>query len=926
MKQVIEDILNNTILPEYEDLICGFEIKEPHERFDAKGDTPFKFISVTVTFIAGYGTKYWPITLSVRDKFDDIMNDIWDVIYNYTNIATDVYHKTVSKCEGKVIHIKESKEKSSKLNLAKKLIYELFSEVSFIKIGEYHGKPLIKVYFDSDDTAANIESFFTHEICDTLKDYTGGEIICNPGWGPEWRTNRNNPDILIDAILLKYDDEGNVINESETDIRSTQKMDFEAINFYNNKVTKSTDVITVAKSWNGGGYNWGEGSGLSIPLMWVNPKTGKEEILKDKQEKGTYCSGYVLQVGYIVAKNRNLFNNKTKDEVINLINQWYGPDKKTCVTAITNANIGKEIKFEQAQPGDFCQLWRTNGSGHNVIFLNFIKNKNNDIIGIKYRSTQTKTNGIGDNIEYFKGFGGKVNKNDTYFARLNNSVGGENKKPNIDYPKTKLQPLLSSKLGESVENNTTVVEKNINAINTLLSLVSWEGLCDIWVEYNPEDEDYEIRSKTTVRHLYSDEILKELESLENSLRSMGIKVYTYTPWYVENCEDEVEFMNESENKKSNYVNVIKELVEPFKNEDCVCEINVSYDDEDDMYSVYFVLGNNCLNDKFLFVPAMTQYTSKLRNQIKNTIKSYLPIDNIYVGSYGKPNCEWNPTISEAHKVDKDEYIELYRDKDFILTIPLTHEASKKYGSDTKWCTTKKDCNKDFKKHTELGVLGYIVVRDKELKERLGSNAFAIYRLKGDDITRTIAFDDQNNEYRNGESWLGNKFDRVDKLFQFYKMMNKYNDYFEKQDLEETIEESKEISKKELSEDIKYNKVNVVLNRVMGSKYEWWKGIEINDIVLTKNFKIALIKAVLKVDEEWGEEQWGEYNMHMAFPKNDGWEDNETYELVTLGDIIGGDLADDLSEEILDVLTFTGVSDPKVSSPRMSFRSIMLKFE
>jgi hypothetical protein len=223
------------------------------------------------------------------------------------------------------------------------------------------------------------------------------------------------------------------------------------------------------------------------------------------------------------------------------------------------------------------------------------------------------------------------------------------------------------------------------------------------------------------------------------------------------------------------------------------------------------------------------------------------------------------------------------------------------------------------------VLGYIVVRDKELKERLGSNAFALYRLKGDDFTRTIAFDDQNNEYRNGESWLGNKFDRVDKLFQFYKMMNKYNDYFEKQDLEKTIEESKEISKKELSEDIKYNKVNAVLNRVMGSKYEWWKGIEINDIVLTKNFKIALIKAVLKVDEEWGEEQWGEYNMHMAFPKNDGWEDNETYELVTLGDIIGGDLADDLSEEILDVLTFTGVSDPKVSSPRMSFRSIMLKF-
>ena len=36
MKQVIEDILNNTILPEYEDLICGFEIKESQKEIIEK--------------------------------------------------------------------------------------------------------------------------------------------------------------------------------------------------------------------------------------------------------------------------------------------------------------------------------------------------------------------------------------------------------------------------------------------------------------------------------------------------------------------------------------------------------------------------------------------------------------------------------------------------------------------------------------------------------------------------------------------------------------------------------------------------------------------------------------------------------------------------------------------------------------------------
>jgi hypothetical protein len=37
-----------------------------------------------------------------------------------------------------------------------------------------------------------------------------------------------------------------------------------------------------------------------------------------------------------------------------------------------------------------------------------------------------------------------------------------------------------------------------------------------------------------------------------------MKTYVYSPWYVENCEDEVEFMNESENKKSGLLRAIEE--------------------------------------------------------------------------------------------------------------------------------------------------------------------------------------------------------------------------------------------------------------------------------------------------------------------------------------------------------------------------------
>jgi hypothetical protein len=476
------------------------------------------------------------------------------------------------------------------------------------------------------------------------------------------------------------------------------------------------------------------------------------------------------------------------------------------------------------------------------------------------------------------------------------------------------------------ENDNRETDKNLKAINVLLSLVSWDGLCDIWVEYNSDDKEYEIRSKTVSSDDLAttiNEIEKELNHLEDSIKSMGIKVYIFTPWYVENCEDEVKFMNESSNEserdtkkllkvvkmimedmilpeynhlicsyeitlnedffnipqvtvlfiggygteywpmtqavrnmynevldnitkeianytgvviyvdmlqtskckdkensflkeseledkdyspagkeitpnhivvhKSNpmfrdkiiedglkvragecykvyvgygvkckpaifatnstnkrawfdstydddiwfidttmipdvkwfkdrhfesrskhivtfqdipkeaitlkyegtgssedvlnswpedspnrlqesirrilrenslkndlmeseykqpkYLNMIKDLVEPFKDEDGVCDIRVSYDDDDDMYSVYIVMGTEEMNDKFFYVPMIQSHISKLRINVRNAIKDYLPIDNLYVGSYGKPNCKWNP-INESSIKEK----------------------------------------------------------------------------------------------------------------------------------------------------------------------------------------------------------------------------------------------------------------------------------
>jgi len=118
-------------------------------------------------------------------------------------------------------------------------------------------------------------------------------------------------------------------------------------------------------------------------------------------------------------------------------------------------------------------------------------------------------------------------------------------------------------------------------------------------------------------------------------------------------------------------------------------------------------------------------------------------------------------------------------------------------------------------------------------------------------------------------------------------------------------------------------LEIVLNKMMKKKYDWWKKIQINDISIQTNWSICRISALLTVDEDWGGNQWRNYHPNMEFFGNLGLEDNEEYEIVSLGDIVGGPLA----FEIRDDLHFyiSSMSGQKIN-PEISFRTIMLQFE
>jgi hypothetical protein len=189
---------------------------------------------------AGYGTKCKPAIFATnstnkRAWFDSTYDDdVWEIdttmmpeikwykdrhyesskkhIVTFQDIPKEAI-KLIYEGSGKDGGIMESVDKSEdkKLKLVTKMIHKFFDDVSFIDIKKYENKPMITVYFDNYEYAGNEETYFAEQIQSKIYEYTGIKLI------PYWHTIQYNTDadFRLDAIKLKYDNEGNVINESE---------------------------------------------------------------------------------------------------------------------------------------------------------------------------------------------------------------------------------------------------------------------------------------------------------------------------------------------------------------------------------------------------------------------------------------------------------------------------------------------------------------------------------------------------------------------------------------------------------------------------------------------------------------------------------------------------------------------------------------
>jgi hypothetical protein len=109
-----------------------------------------------------------------------------------------------------------------------------------------------------------------------------------------------------------------------------------------------------------------------------------------------------------------------------------------------------------------------------------------------------------------------------------------------------------------------------------------------------------------------------------------------------------------------------------------------------------------------------------RNLIeKNDLSTYKTFDDIIT------QLDISEIKAEMKQLE-NEVVRVHEDDEWILVRPMTFFSSKKYGANTKWCTTSESNPEYFLKYAERGVLIYC------MNKRTGYKVASFYSLKSSD--------------------------------------------------------------------------------------------------------------------------------------------------------------------------------------------------
>jgi len=192
-------------------------------------------------------------------------------------------------------------------------------------------------------------------------------------------------------------------------------------NFFNNAANpeqKKIPQLTLQaceRISDGGRYELSKRAGSGVPIELEH----KGSVIASRTPF-VYCSGFTFSVVFMAAKSLKLLDDKSPQQLIEFKQRWYGSKGDTLRQqgpAMEWLGIGQSIPVSKAEPGDFCQIWRKNNTGHSVVFKGWLKDENGQIIGLKYRSAQGNS-GVANTQERFVGKGGSVIQGKLFFSRL----------------------------------------------------------------------------------------------------------------------------------------------------------------------------------------------------------------------------------------------------------------------------------------------------------------------------------------------------------------------------------------------------------------------------------------------------------------------------------------------------------------------------
>lgn len=324
--------------------------------------------------------------------------------------------------------MKDIKEIAARFKLPLLLI------ICFIAIGGFitylahaTGNENVKLGLGEDENIEEIAvNGFAREIADQENDFFGAD------------TGEDEGELLQAEVLLEAKDidevqETESVENSENILNSpgiadssgTSSSEQEEIHTPNNSQQDvkldgylNQYVLNIIKTYQigGGRYpyllnnDYANYNGVTTNIYYQNRLLLKAH---PSGNRASHCSGITFEVFFKAMQERNRqlgispddFNGMNADQLFDLAMIWYvaAGNKRVnnVAVAVEKYGIGKQIhRLEDAQPGDFLDFSRENNTGHTVVFLNWLK-EGDQIVGLRYWSSQQSTNGINYVEEYF---------------------------------------------------------------------------------------------------------------------------------------------------------------------------------------------------------------------------------------------------------------------------------------------------------------------------------------------------------------------------------------------------------------------------------------------------------------------------------------------------------------------------------------------